>query len=133
MLGMPNQPYSSYDIRIYAYHLELGYARSELRYRRSESKNIPPAQSSRYKQFVALMTERSIKGSKTYEFVTRIIIKYIQFIYTRKYAFNRIKNIIQRTVLVIFVSIFSLKKPKEHGYEKHNENQFKKLWDTLKE
>ena len=27
-----------------------------------------------------------IKGSKTYEFVTRIISKYIQFTYTRKYA-----------------------------------------------
>ena len=29
-----------------------------------------------------------IKGFKTYEFVTRFIIKYIQFIYTRKYAFK---------------------------------------------
>ena len=39
-----------------------------------------------------------IKGSKNYEFVTRIIIKYIQCIYTRKYAYKKVskrKNLIK--------------------------------------
>ena len=48
MLGMANQPSSSYEIRICTYHPELGYARGELRYRQPASRYIAPAQSLRY-------------------------------------------------------------------------------------
>ena len=46
---------------------------------------MPPVQSSDGRKVC-------IKVTKTYKFVTRIIIKYILFIYTRKYAYKNVSK-----------------------------------------